>query len=99
MAETGVTNVQNSGKVVVTKGVRLSIPKDGVKQAAITDFIINDESVTQAIIDNVSNMLTKLLGNKSFIDTLSQKLMENGVLYCRTEGNHHEEEEVVVSAI
>ena len=55
--------------------------QDGVMQAAITDFIRNDESVMQAIIDNVSNALvTKLLGNKRFIDTLSMKLLENGVL-------------------
>ncbi len=50
-------------------------------QAAITDFIRNDESVMKAIIDTVSNALvTKLIGNKSFIDALSQKLMDNGVL-------------------
>ena len=55
--------------------------QDGVMQAAITDFIRNDESVMQAIIDTVSNALvTKLLGNKRFIDTLSMKLLENGVL-------------------
>ena len=51
-------------------------------QAAITDFIRNDESVMKAIIDTVSNeLVTKLIGNKSFIDALSQKLMENGVLH------------------
>ena len=55
--------------------------QDGVMQAAITDFIRNDESVMKAIIDTVSNALvTKLIGNKSFIDELSQKLMDNGVL-------------------
>ena len=55
--------------------------QDGVMQAAITDFIRNDESVMKAIIDTVSNALvTKLIGNKSFIDALSQKLMDNGVL-------------------
>ena len=55
--------------------------QDGVMQAAITDFIRNDESVMQAIIDTVSNALvTKLLGNKRFINTLSMKLLENGVL-------------------
>ena len=43
--------------------------------------IRNDESVMKAIIDTVSNALvTKLIGNKSFIDALSQKLMDNGVL-------------------
>ena len=53
----------------------------GVIEAAITDFIRNDESVMKAIIDTVSNALvTKLIGNKSFINTLSQKRMENGVL-------------------
>ena len=60
-----------------------SVPttQDGVMQAAITDFIRNDETVMQAIIDTVSNALVKkLLGNKSFIDTLSMKLMEKGVL-------------------
>ena len=55
--------------------------QDGVIQAAITDFIRNDETVMQAIVDTVSNALvTKLLGNKRSIDTLSLKLMENGVL-------------------
>ena len=55
--------------------------QDGVMQAAITDFIRNDESVMQAIIDTVSNaLITKLLGNKRFIDTLSLKWLENGVL-------------------
>ena len=55
--------------------------QDGVMQAAITDFIRHDETVMKAIIDTVSNALvTKLLGNKSFIDTLSLKLMANGVL-------------------
>ena len=35
----------------------------------------------KAIIDTVSNALvTKLIGNKSFIDALSQIHMENGVL-------------------
>ena len=35
----------------------------------------------KATIDTVSNALvTKLIGNKSFIDALSQKHMENGVL-------------------
>ena len=44
------------------------------------DFIRNDDEIfIQAIIDTASNpLVTKLL--KSFIDTLSQKLMENGVL-------------------
>ena len=56
--------------------------QDGVMQAAITDFIRNDETVMKAIIYTVSNTLvTKLLGNKRFIDTLSLKLLENGVLY------------------
>ena len=55
--------------------------QDGVMQAAITDFTRNDESVMQAIIDTVSNaLITKLLGNKRFIDTLSLKWLENGVL-------------------
>ena len=46
--------------------------QDGVIQAAITDFIRHDETVMKAIIDTVSNALvTKLFGNKSFIDTLS----------------------------
>ena len=55
--------------------------QDGVMQAAITDFIRNDESVMKAIIDTVNNALvTMLIGKKSFIDALSQKLMENGVL-------------------
>ena len=46
----------------------------------ITDLIRNDETVMKAIIDTVSSMLVKkLLGNKSFIDTLSLKLMQNGV--------------------
>ena len=35
----------------------------------------------KAIIDTVSDALvTRLIGNKSFIDALSQKLMDNGVL-------------------
>ena len=38
-----------------------SVPttQDGVMQAAITDFIRNDETVMQAIIDTVSNALVK----------------------------------------
>ena len=58
-----------------------SVPmQDGVMQPMITDFIRNDETIMKAIIDTVSNALAKkLLGNKSFIDTLSLKLMENGV--------------------
>ena len=59
-----------------------SVPttQDGVMQAAITHFIRNDETVMQAIFDTVSNALVKkIFSNKSFIDTLSIKLMENGV--------------------
>ena len=55
--------------------------QDGVMQAAITDFIRNDESIMQAIIDTVGNALvTKLLRNMSFIaktDKLNMELQDS----------------------
>ena len=78
---TAVKNPETGSESATSNSVPTTQDQDGVMQAAITDFIRNDETVMKAIIDTVSNTLvTKLLGNKRFIDTLSLKLLENGVL-------------------
>ena len=78
---TAVKTPETGSESATSNSVPTTQDQDGVMQAAITDFIRNDETVMKAIIYTVSNALvTKLLGNKRFIDTLSLKLLENGVL-------------------
>ena len=78
---TAVKTSEIGSESATSNSVPTTQDQDGVMQAAITDFIRNDETVMKAIIDTVSNALvTKLLGNKHFIDTLSLKLLENGLL-------------------
>ena len=78
---TDVKTPETGSESATSNSVPTTQDQDGVLQAAITDFIRNDETVMKAIIDTVSNALvTKLLGNKHFIDTLSLKLLENGLL-------------------
>ena len=78
---TAVKTPETGSESATSNSVSTTQDQDGVMQAAITDFIRNDETVMKAIIDTVSNALvTKLLGNERFIDKLSLKLLENGLL-------------------
>ena len=65
---TAVKTPETGSESATSNSVPTTQYQDGVMQAAITDFIRNDETVTKAIIDTASNALvTKLLGNKRFI--------------------------------